>query len=96
MGNENLTIRTPDEHAEIKKQIKNLDRKINEYRQTLIYLETQDCRNCLLKDTINEQRSEVTAKFRVVINAKHELLDRIKKDNLINSKDNNELDGLSK
>jgi hypothetical protein len=87
MSNENLTIRTPDEDAEIKKEIKYLDRKINEYRQTLIYLETQDCRNCLLKETIDEQRSDITAKFRVVINAKHELLDRIKK---TNPTDNNE------
>lgn len=96
MSDQLLTIRTPDETAAIKKEIKMLDRKINDYRQTLIYLETQDCRNCLLKETIDEQRHEVTAKFRVVINEKQELLERIKKDNLINSKDNNELDGLSK
>jgi hypothetical protein len=88
-----LTIRIPNEDEEIKKELKYLDRKINEYRQTLIYLESQDCRNCLLKETIDEQKSEATAKFRLYINAKHELLDKINK---IKIKDNNESDDLSK
>ena len=88
-----LTIRIPDEDAEIKKEMIFLNRKIHQYKQTLIYLESQDCRNCLLKETIDEQRSEATAKFRLYINAKHELLDKINK---IKTKDNNELDDLSK
>jgi len=96
MSNQLLTIRIPDDDIEVKKEMKYLDRKINEFRQRLIYLESQDCRNCLLKETIDEQRSEITSQFRIVINAKQELLERIKKNNLINLKDNNVLDGLSK
>ena len=80
MNNNSLTIRIPnqDNNAEIKKELKFLDKKIEEYKQTLIYLETQDCRNCLLKETINERRSEVTAKFRYYINLKQTLLQRLK------------------
>jgi hypothetical protein len=79
-SNNSLTIRIPnqDNNAEIKKELKFLDKKIDEYKQTLIYLETQDCRNCLLKDTIDERRKEVTAEFRYYINLKQTLLQRLK------------------
>jgi len=96
MSDQLLTIRIPDDDIEVKKEMKYLDRKINEFRQRLIYLESPDCRNSLLKETIDEQRSEITSQFRIVINAKQELLERIKKNNLSNLKDNNVLDDLSK
>jgi fructose-1,6-bisphosphatase len=77
---DSLTIRIPnqDDDAERKKELKFLDKKIDEYKQTLIYLETPDCRNCLLKDTIDERRKEVTDKFRYYINLKQTLLQRLK------------------
>jgi len=79
MSDSLLTIRIPDEDVETKKELKYYDRKINEHRQRLIYLESQDCRNSLLKETIEEQRTEVTSKFRVYINARHELIEKIEK-----------------
>ena len=77
---ESLTIRIPnqDDDKERKKELKFLDKKIDQNRQTLIYLESKDCRNCLLKETIDERRSEVTAEFRYYINLKQNLLKRIK------------------
>jgi len=102
MSDSLLTIRIPDEDVETKKELKYYDRKIYEHRQRLIYLESQDCRNSLLKETIEEQRTEVTAKFRIYINARHELIEKIKKEQkekqmemdkqIANSTDNNELD----
>jgi hypothetical protein len=79
MSDSLLTIRIPDEDVETKKELKYYDRKIYEHRQRLIYLESQDCRNSLLKETIEEQRTEVTAKFRIYINARHELIEKIEK-----------------
>lgn len=73
-----LKIRIPDEDVEIKNKIKMIDKKINENRQILIYLESTDCRNCLLKETIDERRSEITAKFRYFIDQKQTLVDELK------------------
>jgi len=90
MSDPSLTIRIPDEEAEFKKDLKYLDRKILQIKQTLMYLESKDCRNCLLPETINEHRHDATANFRIVINAKQELLEKYKSyQNLTNQKDNN-------
>ena len=80
MNNNSLTIRIPnqDNDKERKKELKFIDKKIDQNRQTLIYLESKDCRNCLLKETIDERRSEVTAEFRYYINLKQTLLKLIK------------------
>jgi len=92
MSDPSLKIRIPDEDAEFKKELKYLDRKILEYKQTLMYLESKDCRNCLLPDTINEHRHDATINFRKVINAKQELLEKYKS----NQVDNNVSGDLSK
>ena len=81
-----LKIRIPYEDTETTKELKFLNHKIHEYKLKLMYLESQDCRNSLLKETINEQKSETTVKFRLLINSRHELLEKIK----TNLKDNNE------
>jgi hypothetical protein len=90
MNNNSLTIRIPnqDNDKERKKELKFIDKKIDQNRQTLIYLESKDCRNCLLKETIDERRSEVTAEFRYYINLKQNLLKLIKDEqNQINDED---------
>ena len=51
----------------INEQIKHLQTK-------LIFLETIECRKCLAKQIIDDERKETTNKFKLIINKRHFLL----------------------
>jgi hypothetical protein len=85
-----LRINIPYENLdyETEKELRFLDRKIQEYKAKLMYYETKDCRECFLKETIDENRKETTERFRILIDARQDLLKKIKKEfNLLNKKE---------
>jgi hypothetical protein len=51
----------------INEQIKHLQTK-------LIYLESRDCRNSLMKDIIESEKRDATNRFKLLINKRHKLL----------------------
>ena len=91
----NLRINIPYENLDYdtEKELRFLDRKIHEYKAKLMYYESKDCRECFLKETIDENRRLTTERFRILIDAKQDLLKKIKKKfNLLNKKEFNSMD----